>query len=1503
MVTSRHKMAHEPVPDASTDRYQRIIASIAEGIISVDDQQRITLFNAGAERMFGRSAPEMIGQPLGMLIPERFRARHHGHLRNFDQTGHTNRPMGHYGQIYGLRADGGEFPLEASVSQSGISPNKVFTVILRDITERKQVEETRAQLAAIVETSDDAIYSRAPDGTILTWNKSAEKIFGYTAAEIIERHISVLAPPERQHESQHSAWLLQAGKTVPPFESVRITKDGRLIHVQISSSAVRDATGNVVRIASITRDVTERKCAERELERKVGLTQLLEALARAANEAETPEAAMKICLELICDYGGWMLGRIGTFAPGQRLGAPKSSIWHCPLPARFDGFIAISNRYSYTGRTNGQFVSAALRERKPVWVSNFSTTPEFGRLAEAVKCGIRSGFAFPVVVGDEALAYLEFFADEVREPDALFLEAIATIGSQLARLIERERAYIALHESEHQMRLVTEHVPAMIAYYDAELICRFANNAYCRFHRVDSRDVTGMSLRDMTGEDTYRVISPTLDRVKEGKPVTLRRQEHAENGEIRHIEIHRVPDMSSEGAFRGYYAMLLDVTGQVRAEETRASLAAIVENANDAIISRALDGTILSWNAGAERLFGYSAVEAIGRPVTFIMPPNRQSNLASNTERGLRGEVIAPRETQRMTKDGRLIDVMVSHSPIKDSSGKIISASVIFHDISALKRAEAERAQLASIVESSNDAIVSRTLDGIITSWNAGAERLFGWSASEAIGRPIAPLILPPETLARVRDNIEMVSRGQIVAPYETPRITKDGRVISVLASVSPLRNEAGEITEAAIIFRDISALKQAEATAKESDERFRAAFEQAGVGMGLRHVDPRHPRWLRVNQKLCDILGYTREELLQLSSVDVTPPEDRQVAIGFNEKLLRGEIASYSREKRYVRKDGQIIWANITLSVVNGPDGRPTHIISVIQDITKRKQAEEARAQLAAIVDSSHDAIISRSLDLKVLSWNAAAERLFGYSAAEAIGQNIFALIIPPEREAEAARNRALLAQGRAVLDLDTVRRTKDGRLIDVSLSQSPINDERGAMVGASLIFHDITERKQAAARIDYLAQYDAVTGLPNRRLLNDRLTLAMARAKRVESTLALLLLDLDRFKQVNESFGQVIGDQLLQAVAARLKEHLRDVDTIARLGGDEFAIVLENVAREEEIAPVAEKIIAALARPFEIEGQEIFATASIGVASYPNGADTPEAMIEHAEAAMYQAKQDGRNTWKSYAFDQRAREGGQLSMESKLRHAIERDELLLHFQPKVDIRTGAVTGAEALVRWRNPELGLVPPLDFIPLAEDTGLIVPIGEWVLHSACTQAVAWRRDGYPLSMAVNLSARQFRQKDLVATIESILADTGLAPECLELEITESMVMHRVEQAIATLRQLRELGVKLSVDDFGTGYSSLSYLKRFPVHNLKIDRSFVRDLHQNADDAAIVQAVIALAQSMHLKTIAEGVETEQQLIFLAGLQCDEYQGYYFSKPVPAVEFLSLLQAKHTASTHSG
>lgn len=445
-----------------------------------------------------------------------------------------------------------------------------------------------------------------------------------------------------------------------------------------------------------------------------------------------------------------------------------------------------------------------------------------------------------------------------------------------------------------------------------------------------------------------------------------------------------------------------------------------------------------------------------------------------------------------------------------------------------------------------------------------------------------------------------------------------------------------------------------------------------------------------------------------------------------------------------------------------------------------------------------------------------------------------------------------------------------------------------------AAMLEKQVEECSRAEERIRQMAYYDALTGLPNRRLFNDRLTQSLALAQRQKRHVAVMFLDLDRFKLINDTLGHVVGDRLLMAVAKRIKNCCRrEGDTVARQGGDEFIIKLSSISEVRDAIKVAHKIIDVFRNPFIIDGHELFITPSIGISIYPNDGRTCDALVKNADVAMYRAKEQGRNSFQLFAPEMNARAFERLSLENDMRRALERNEFILHYQPKVNVEHGRIASMEALVRWQHPSMGLVPPSRFIPLAEETGLIVPLGEWVLRTACCQNRAWQDAGYPsMQVAVNLSLRQLQQGDLVGTVERALADAGLAPGWLIIEVTESVMMDDAEETIRTFRRLEQMGVRIAIDDFGTGYSSLHYLKKFPVHSLKIDRSFVREIAFNTDDEAIAGAVISMAKGLNLKVVAEGVETVEQMEVLRALNCCYMQGFLFSEPAPAETFTPML-----------
>jgi diguanylate cyclase (GGDEF)-like protein/PAS domain S-box-containing protein len=564
------------------------------------------------------------------------------------------------------------------------------------------------------------------------------------------------------------------------------------------------------------------------------------------------------------------------------------------------------------------------------------------------------------------------------------------------------------------------------------------------------------------------------------------------------------------------------------------------------------------------------------------------------------------------------------------------------------------------------------------------------------------------------------------------------------------------------------------------------------------------------------------------------------------------------------------------------------------LTEVNERRARRQGASMMKAIIESALDCILAIDHEGRILQFNPAAEAMFGRSREAVLGKSMAELIIPLRFRAAHQRGLAhYLATGVGTIvgkRLELTAMRTDGTEFPIELAITAIKSQSTPMFVGHI--RDISERKKAEERLTYLAHYDALTGLPNRNLFQEHLSLASARAKRSGQMMALMFLDLDRFKEINDTLGHATGDLLLQAIARLLKGSLREIDSISRLGGDEFTIIVEDITDVDQLITIAEKVKAAFSEAVIIDGRELFVTASIGISMDAVGLDA-DALLQTAGIAMHRAKEEGRNTYEFYAPEMNAGRAGRLDMEILLRRAVARQEFVLHYQPIVAVKENKVVGVEALIRWNSPELGFVSPAQFIPLAEETGLIVPIGEWVLTTACIQAKAWQNQGRQLTMSVNLSPRQFRQKDLVEMIAAVLDKTGLDASLLELEITEGMIMHRPDQAVAVLERLHQLGVQLSVDDFGTGYSSLSYLKKFPVQKLKIDRSFVQDLTTDDDSASIVTAIIAMAKSLKLEVVAEGVETRDQLAFLTRLQCDKYQGYLFSKPVPADDCLRLLE----------
>jgi diguanylate cyclase (GGDEF)-like protein/PAS domain S-box-containing protein len=588
----------------------------------------------------------------------------------------------------------------------------------------------------------------------------------------------------------------------------------------------------------------------------------------------------------------------------------------------------------------------------------------------------------------------------------------------------------------------------------------------------------------------------------------------------------------------------------------------------------------------------------------------------------------------------------------------------------------------------------------------------------------------------------------------------------------------------------------------------------------------------------------------------------------------------SHSFEWRHRRLDGEEFFADVLLTRMEM--GEKTIIQATVRDITERVESEKRLKLLSQVLNHSAEGIVICDPQERILVANKAFERLTGFSADEAVGKT-------PRMLQSGRQDRAFYADvWKSVLETGSWRgemwnRRKSGEIYAEWLSISAVYDQQGTLIHYVGIFSDITAHKQDQERIVHLAHYDVLTDLPNRALLMDRLSQLVKAAKRSKSKVAAFFIDFDRFKEVNDSLGHDVGDQLLQALAKRLTNEVREEDSVARLGGDEFVMIFQGVDHVQDITVRANNLLSCLAEPVTLNGYELTVTASMGISLYPDDATNGQEMIRNADAAMYKAKGEGRNTYQFYTSDLNRRALEMLSMENALRRAIERQEFVLHYQPQVDISSGSVVGVEALIRWNHPDLGLIMPSKFISIAEERGLIVPIGNWVIQEAARQAAIWQNAGTVTPIAVNISAIQFHRKDFVEQLANSLGRHGITPHHLDLEVTESFIMRDVETTLKTLDSLHIMGFQLSIDDFGTGYSSLSYLRRFPIDKIKIDQSFVKD-----ESWSIITAIISLARSLELRVIAEGVETTEQLGQLLKLGCDQAQGFIFAPALSPEEF---------------
>jgi diguanylate cyclase (GGDEF)-like protein/PAS domain S-box-containing protein len=841
----------------------------------------------------------------------------------------------------------------------------------------------------------------------------------------------------------------------------------------------------------------------------------------------------------------------------------------------------------------------------------------------------------------------------------------------------------------------------------------------------------------------------------------------------------------------------------------------------------------------------------------------------------------------------------------------------------ALENSQSSEFKFAQHLENVPLAVIELDLQGKITRWNATAESIFGYSSEEAIGSGVADLVTSPEAQPQVQKILELIVRERRTVQNVNVNRTKSGRLIKCEWIDSPIFDLNGQVIGTSCLARDIS-------TSRRSEDRVRAlemATDSASDAVTIIELKPDEPEAkseiIYVNEAYQKLMGFTSDQLLRtVPRIRSGPLTDRSVSQrivqAFHDNApIRTELLEYS-------SDGTPIWIEFSALSITDATGRWSHRVSWRRDIRARKRAEslnDARNGLLEMLlrGETLEGVFAHLAQLLEDQWG-------GFCTVSVFEEGMFRFLGTPSLPAQVRDNLNALELGRyygdwlipaleqGLIVTDDIQHDPDwvsiremaGQLGVQSIWCAPIRSGEGALLGMITCAFRIAlqpgkedlellemaqrlgavcmEHRQMAAQIAFQAQHDTLTKLPNRALLNERLELAIARASRREEGIALLFIDLDGFKQVNDTLGHAVGDELLRSITERLGRGIRSGDTLARIGGDEFALLLPDLKAASDAARIAEGMLSLFQTPFKLEVHEVYVTASIGIANYPDDGTDAATLLQHSDTAMYRAKRSGKNTFSSFDPVMTTSALRRREIEHALRQALPRQEFTLHYQAQINLQ-GQACGVEALLRWHSPSLGWVSPNEFIPIAESTGLIIAMDAWVMRQACEQAMRWQAAGLrPFSVAVNVSALQFTRPDFVQSIQDALVQTRLEAHWLELELTESVFMHDIEVAITRMHQIRALGVNLSIDDFGTGYSSLSYLQRLPVNAIKVDRSFVHEIAPGNANHSLVQAIVLLGQQFQMTVVIEGIETISQLETLRALGCDRLQGFYFCKPCP-------------------
>ncbi|MHB0971922.1 MAG: PAS domain S-box protein [Thermoanaerobaculia bacterium] len=1387
----------------------------------------------------------------------------------------------------------------------------------------------------IFDAAHDAIMVFEPEReTILEVNQEACRLYGFTREELIGMSVEVISTDVPLGRSRINKLLTEGGRMA--FEVVHVTKDGSRIHIDINASPV--VYGGRPAILSVNRDITLRKVAERrseEEERRVHeQSRTIVDLARdpVLHSGDLVPALQRITEDatrtLHCDRAGIWL------ADEARGVLATVDLYNASIGHSLDRDVRLVEFPRYAQALESERVIAATDACGDPRTSEFTEYFRNAGVVSTLDAPIRySGHLIGLLCCEVVKSPRDWTVDE-----DLFASSMADLAGLAVAAADRKKTAEALRRRVEFETLITaistefvtlapEDIEAAIlrALERLALFDSADNAVVCTFDAASESIAEtfewnrGGSTKPGTeqhplGLDALRQFEPiNIPRVDDLPPDSREKAVLQARGVTSLIGVPMLFGRALVG-FVGFETIgrerqwsdetiaALKLAGEIFASalegkrtevalrESESRFRSLIERMNEGVLQVDSEDRILFVNDRFCDLLGFKREEVVGQIASGFLLATEESRRIMRAQLALRSHRISDQyEVEMRRKSGEVRWYSISGAPVYAGTGAVTGSLGVIADITERKKAEAELKQSVSVLQSTLDS----TADGILVVDHTGkiitynARLLDLWRIDAASMPEWFDDLMSDVVVNQLRDPLAFLAHARelrhkpLDKSFDTIELT-DGRVYERFSLPQRIDGvPVGRVWS----FRDITEKLRAEEALRGSEQRYRLLFERNLAGVYRNTLDG---KVLDANDSCARMFGFdSREELLSRPADEFYyDADDRKRLV--DDLLKAGTLSNYEVCLR--RRDGRSVWALENMTLIYDESGQPTEMEGTLIEITARKRAEEAlresEERYRLMAENSTDIISRHTLEGIFLYASPASRSLLGYPPEQLVGKSL-ADLTHPDDLARVAELQSAWEAGDAPSGISYRIRRADGPYIWLETTSRPLrNPETGQLLEIIAVSRDITERKEAEERIEYQAFHDALTGLPNRRLFKDRLTVALAHARRMETRLAVMFLDLDQFKYVNDTLGHSAGDLLLVEVADRLREAIREEDTVSRLGGDEFTLLLVDVTTEDAAIRIASKILRAVESPMLLDGHEVSVTTSIGIALFPNDGDDAETLLKNADAAMYRAKDSGRNTYQLCAPAMERRTLDRLAVERDLRRAIERHEFVLHYQPQVSIDDGHIIGVEALVRWNHPDRGLIPPVDFIPIAEESRLILPLGEWVIREACRQLRAWHRAGHTeMRVAVNLSARQFQQSDLVEMIASILRDSRVGGSFLEVEITESTAMLNTEWTRSVLVDLKKMGISITMDDFGTGHSSLNYLKQFPIDCVKIDRDFVHDVTRDESDAAIVGALITMARVLHLRVIAEGVELPEQVIFLQERECQALQGFFFSHPVDA------------------